>query len=236
MNIFSHKKIALALFSVASLAACSDSKMDEPVKPEPVPMEYTYRLTVLNNTNNQPLTPVAFVLHNGDYKAWQVGEPASDALEKLAESGDVTDFIKDTAILAGKAGEGIVMPGMMHTIEVTVNTRENLMYSAATMLANTNDAFSGLMQRDISMLEVGKSITMNAPVYDAGTEANTEKAGTLPGPVDNGEGYNKTRDDVNFVSRHGGIVSKDDGLTMSVLNQSHRFDNHVAKFTIERIK
>ena len=111
-----------------------------------------------------------------------------------------------------------------------------MMFSAATMLVNTNDAFTGLKQQDVSALEVGESLNLISMVYDSGTEANTESVGTMPGPADNGEGYNAIRDDIGFVAMHSGIVSNDDGLALSVLNQSHRFAAKVAQFTLERIK
>jgi hypothetical protein len=74
------------------------------------------------------------------------------------------------------------------------------------------------------------------PAWDAGTEANSEASGTIPGPADGGEGYNATRDDlVNFVAIHRGVISADDGLNSSILDESHRFDNPVARVMIERI-
>jgi hypothetical protein len=70
--------------------------------------------------------------------------------------------------------------------------------------------------------------------YDAGTEANSEAKGTMPGPADGGEGFNASRDDVDFVHIHPGVISMYDGLADSVLGASHRFDNPVLAVTIMR--
>ena len=233
-------KIVPIILGVASLIACSDNdnNMAVPEEPTPVPApaEYSYRLTVLNLTHNQPLSPLAFALHQTSYRPWTIGMAASSGLEILAEGGATTDFLNDPEIMAGLAGDGIIKPGMSQSVELTVSQRDNLMFSAATMLVNTNDAFTGLNARDIASLELGESLMMTGPVYDSGTEKNTESSGTMPGPADNGTGFDATQDDVGFVTMHAGVVSQDDGLTNSVLDQSHRFDSTVAKFTIERIK
>ena len=77
---------------------------------------------------------------------------------------------------------------------------------------------------------------MILPVLDAGTEANSEAAGTIPGPADGGEGYNAERDDADLVSFHPGVVSADDGLMMSALTSAHRFDNPAVKLSITRVE
>lgn len=42
--------------------------------------------------------------------------------------------------------------------------------------------------------------------------------------ADGGEGFNAARSDINDIVRgDGGVVTADDGLSSSVLNQSHRF-------------
>ena len=103
------------------------------------------------------------------------------------------------------------------------------------MLVNTNDAFAGKGGIDLNALALGEQVTMNLPVYDAGTEGNNELAGTIPGPADGGEGFNAARDDVNVVSRHSGVVTNIDGYADSVLDESHRFDTPVARLTVRRV-
>ena len=85
-------------------------------------------------------------------------------------------------------------------------------------------------------MAVNDSMAMMLPVYDAGTEANSEAAGTIPGPADGGEGFNAERDDADTVSYHPGVVSSQDTLPDSVLMAEHRFDNPVARLIITRVE
>jgi len=224
-----------------TLTACLDdddnSKAMEtpPPPPPPAPVEYSYSVTVTNLTYAQPLSPLGVVLHT-DGKMWMVGETASSALEKLAEGGDNSDFIADANALAANSGDGVVLPGSASTVVVSTTDRTATFFTAATMLVNTNDAFSGLTGVDISTMAIDDVKSWNLNVYDSGTEANTEVMGTIPGPADGGTGFDATRDDVDFVALHSGVVSQDDGLSNSVLTQAHRFDNPAIKLTITRTK
>ena len=71
---------------------------------------------------------------------------------------------------------------------------------------------------------------------DAGTEVNSEAAGTMPGPADGGEGFNATRTDTGYVAMHPGVVTVDDGLTNSVLTVQHKFDNPAVRIMVTRIE
>ncbi len=109
---------------------------------------------------------------------------------------------------AASSGEGVVMPGLASTIEISTTDRNATFFTAATMLVNTNDAFTGLTGIDISTMAIDDVKSWNLNVYDAGTEANSEAMGTIPGPADGGTGFDETRDDINFVAMHSGVVSK----------------------------
>jgi hypothetical protein len=231
----SKSKLTLVATLALLLSACNDSNNDSPVVETPEPVEYSYTVSVTNLTYAQPLSPLGVILH-AESKMWMVGESASIALENLAESGDNSDFIADSNVLAAISGEGVVLPGAVSTVEISTTDRTATYFTAATMLVNTNDAFSGLTGIDISTLAVNDKKSWNLSVYDAGTEANSEAAGSIPGPADGGTGFDATRDDVDFVGYHSGVVSQDDGLSSSVLTQAHRFDNPAVKLTITRTK
>jgi len=220
------------------LAACSDSGdniSQEPVRAEPQPQQKVFTVSVTNLTNNQPLSPLALISHS-EGAIWTINQPASIALENLAESGDNSMLLAaDFAVSAVNGGQ-IIPPGGAQTITMQVPLSGQAYLSLATMLVNTNDAISGLNRVDVTNLQTGRSLSYKARSYDAGTEANSELAGTIPGPADGGEGYNSTRDDVDFVSHHSGVVTADDGASNSVLNESHRFDNPVMRVTITRIQ
>ena len=104
------------------------------------------------------------------------------------------------------------------------------------MLVNTNDAITAVQQVPLNSIAIGDSYPLMARAYDAGTEANTEAAGTIPGPADGGEGFNASRDDTGSVRVHPGVISVDGGLEDSVLSEVHRFDNPVALFSLTRIE
>lgn len=227
-------RLAINLLFGLAIIGCSDN--DNNVVATTPAAEFRYQLITENLTNNQPLSPVGFAIHNASFEPWRIGVAASLGLEMLAEGGDTTEFLNDANIVASVTGDAAIMPGASQTLELSVANKDNLMFSAATMLVNSNDAFTGLKQQDIAALEVGDEISITSLVYDSGTEANTESAGTMPGPADNGEGYNVALDDVGFVATHSGVVTEDDGLATSVLNQSHRFEAKVANFRLRRIE
>jgi len=232
------KPLVIAGLLTLGLTACSDNDNDVPPPVDPpieTPMEYSYSLTLTNLTYSQPLSPVAVSLH-GDAKMWQVGQAASVALEKLAEGGDNADFIALENNLATTTAESPTLPGTSVTVNISTMDPAATYLTVATMLVNTNDAFSGLTGVDISTLTLNQEKSWRLNVYDSGTEQNNEAAGTIPGPADGGVGYDSTRDDIDLVGYHSGVVSKDDGLPSSVLTQAHRFDNPAVKLTITRTK
>ena len=195
-----------------------------------------FQVSVTNLTNNQPLSPPLLAVHSDDVQTWRIGEPASEGLELLAESGDGSLLSDElTAARANvRLGDAVLPPGASETFAVRSNTRNGFNLTVATMLVNTNDAFTGVNSADLSSLERGESITLFARAYDAGTEANTEDAATVPGPAGGGEGYNEAREATDFVSLHSGVVTQADGLTASALDESHRFDNPVVRLTVTR--
>lgn len=194
-----------------------------------MPAMSQYEINIHNATNNQPLSPIAIVAHTSMHTPWQVGMPASSGLEWLAESGMATTWMDEISsalgdnLLWSDMGDGALMPGLSQSFNLTVESSEAPYITLASMLINTNDAFTGTQNMMINDLSMGETSTMYLPIYDAGTEANTETAGSIPGPAAGGEGYNAARDDTNFVSMHPGVVTADDGLSTSALDESHRF-------------
>ena len=242
--ILINKKLALTALVTVMLSACGGSSSDSEEMvvevPAPDPMfTYTYQVTVTNLTYAQPMSPVALVLHN-EGQLWSIGEMASVALENLAESGDNSAVLAESIVLSGQSGAGLLLPGMSEMVDVsyTVSDVNNapMMLSLATMLVNTNDAFTGINALAVNNLAVGESISLTTSSYDSGTEKNSELMTTIPGPASGGtgEGFNAERDDIDKVAMHSGIVSADDGLMVSALTQAHRFDNPTLAILITR--
>jgi hypothetical protein len=249
MKLFNNNvlKISAVAFTLASISACSDDEriveVEVPVErivevpaPIPVPVEYVYQVNVTNITAAQPLSPVAVVAHASG-NLWKVGEAASVELERLAEGGDNSALLARHDALASIGGAGPIAPGNSEMLEITVLDTSEALLSFATMLVNTNDAFAGLDAYPLANLsEVGMSWTTVLPTLDAGTESNTEAAGTIPGPADGGEGYNPTRSGRGIVYFHQGAVTADDGLSTSVLSVAHKFDNPSVRVTVTRVE
>ena len=226
--------LCLLMFSVFIGCGSNDDNDDD----RPAAVEATYMVTATNLTNNQPLSPLAIVIHNEGYEGWYLGDAANDVLEVLAESGNPTDFLGEadgnTEVVDTETGAGIVLPGDSDFVTMTVTHSSGLLLTGATMLVNTNDAFTGVNAGRIGDLEVGESKIFLSQPWDAGTEGNIETAATIPGPAGGGEGFNLTRDDRDFIAAHQGVVTQDDGLVTSVLDESHRFLGPVARFVVTR--
>ncbi len=233
--------LSLALVSIAALflSACGSDDNENVMTPEPpalpTPVNVSYEITLTNLTHLQPLSPVAVILHQ-EGSLWGIGESASVELEQMAEGGDNSGLLGLSMVLASESGVAPIPPGGSETISITVQDITDAKLSIASMLVNTNDAFTGLNAWNLDQLEVGQSYRVNAKVYDAGTEANSEALGTIPGPADGSEGagYLEQRNDVDFVAGHPGVVTADDGLTSSVLNSMHKFDNPALRIVITR--
>lgn len=238
------KSLLVAMAAVSFLAACSDDDNDNDVVETPddtpvveTPVEVAFDVTVLNLTAGQPFSPIAAIVANSDYSIFTLTEAASVELEYLAEGGQ-TSFLIDAATeaYATAAGDAPFGPGSTQTVSLRFTEEElaSAYLNAVTMLVNTNDAITAAQGIDLSAMEVGDSYTVRTASYDAGTEANTEGSGTMPGPADGGEGFNATRDDTDQVLAHPGVITADDGLTTSRLSAVHRWDNPVAQIMVTR--
>ncbi|MCB1954705.1 MAG: spondin domain-containing protein [Rhodocyclaceae bacterium] len=225
--------IAAAL--LPTLAACGGHGGDDDARVE----MHTLRITVANLTANQPLSPVLVSLHRSG-APWTAGMPASSGLERLAEGGDGTALAAELAAQGGivdATGSAPVGPGAGDSFELSYPAAEDAQLSLATMLVNTNDAFSGLSALPVGAMAAGDRQQFVLAAWDAGTEANSEAAGTIPGPADGGTGFDPQRDDpLDAVRLHAGVVSRDDGLADSTLGSKFRFDNPVLRVTVERVR
>jgi len=227
------------------IAACSSDDVPPPTSPPAPtpPSSATFEISVTNLTNAQPLSPIAVIGHDDSYRVFSVGEPATVGLEVLAEGGSNADLLVEAAgddgVLATVASANPIPPGGSTSVRFTVLLTElpTAEVSVSTMLVNTNDAFTGINGMPIGDLAVGDSRRGSGIAYDAGTEANTEEAIHIPGPIGGGEGFNADRDDrFDRVTMHSGVVGRDDGFATSDLDNQHRFDNPVLRATVTRVE
>lgn len=202
----------------------------------------SYSVTITNLTNNQVLTPLAVVMHEAGYSAWALGQPASSGLEHLAEAGDVSLFLQEARannyVVNTAAGASVIPPNSSATVNISAGHSHSLEISLASMLADSNDAFTGVNNWVVGNLDVGESASVMTRVFDAGTEANTETGDTIPGPsstVGATGGYSEDSDD-SVVTIHPGVVTADDGLSTSALDESKRWLSYAAKIVVTRDK
>lgn len=215
------------------LAGCHGSSSKDP-DPQPKPEPIMYELTLTNATAGQFFSPPAVVLHESGFQAWRIGESASLGLEMLAEGGASADFIAEFAMVHESMGASSPLaPGDSMSMTLMADAGGDVSLTIASMLVQTNDAFTGTASWSLDELMAGQSARRLLPVYDAGTEMNTETQASIPGL--GGEGFNAERDDLGKVAMHPGVVSAVDGLPTSALDASHRFDQGALMATVKRL-
>src|SRR3954469_4970475 len=118
----------------------------------------TYEVTITNITaSKQALSPLVIATHPASAHAWQMGQLASKGLEMVAEDG-MPDLLANE--LKGVATDvatthAHLLPGDSITVHITAHQDDVL--SAASMLVETNDGFTGL---DSVALSAGDHDTM----------------------------------------------------------------------------
>jgi LPXTG-motif cell wall-anchored protein len=139
-----------------------------------------YAVTITNLTAKQVFSPPLVATHANSMHVWQVGGMASPGVRIVAEDGAheaLADELRGKVTdLQALGMQGKVKPG--ESVTVNISARPNDVLSVAFMLVQTNDGFTGLDNLPLTNSRVVSEI----PVYDAGTEENTEKASDVPGP------------------------------------------------------
>jgi hypothetical protein len=145
-----------------------------------------YRVTVANLTGGQPFTPPAVALHSPEVEAFSVGEQASDAIQALAENGNLQPLAsalqESDAVGALATGDAPLVPqqdpggtGNPYFTSLELEASESATHlTFLSMLIATNDGFTGLDTVELPE-EPNASETYYASAYDAGTERNTEQ-------------------------------------------------------------
>jgi len=202
----------------------------------------TYEVTVTNATNNVTFTPIIGVTHTAAASLFEVGEPASVALEELAEGGSPAlleadfDAIRNTVVeiatAAGTPADGpFTAAGQTATFRIRAHQGADRL-SMAAMLLPTNDSFMAL---NGVRLPASGSATFAAIGYDAGTELNNQLCTDIPGPqcdgTPDGEGTNPERNDRgDFVHVSSGVHDVGD-----LAAYAYDWRNPVAIVTVTRI-
>lgn len=191
-----------------------------------------YVVTVTNITKGQIFTPVIVSTHRWGVKLFTLGEPAKEALEKLAEGGDTVPlaaYLKRRGARDVATATGVLPPGESVTLRVRTDER-HAWFSVAAMLIPSNDAFMAVNGMRGPEGRGRRSIL--SPAYDAGTEANDELCVSIPGPPDvcAGEGYNPNAGE-GYVYVHAGIQGVGD-----LRPGKYDWRNPVARITVRRVE
>jgi hypothetical protein len=239
MSNFKRFGYGVFLTTTAILLSACDAFDGDNDKAKEVTVEVelmSFTVTVTNLTNAQPFSPVGVALHS-DSVWWELGQSATDALEQMAEGGDNSALLNLPEVISADSSDTALAPGESISFTLTLEAQSGVYFSTAAMLVNTNDGFTGITGVMLDDMDVGDTTKVNRAAYDAGTEANTEAMGTMPGPADGGEGYNAVRDDIgDLVAMHSGVVTQDDGNSESVLTGLNKFDNPVVSIFITRLE
>lgn len=215
-------------------------------------------ITLTNATHGVYFTPVFAAAHNNTVSIFQSGSAASDALESMAEGGDISGLVTAATNASANvadggnsgapgASNGPVGPG--NSVTFTINTDSGNDYlSLAAMLLPTNDGFVGLSNWKIPTTAGTYRINLNA--YDAGTENNDELAASIPNApfvssfgtpggqgnavTSGGTGVTAAGDENGVVHIHAGNLGDlNNTAGVSDINSSlHRWLNPVARLTV----
>lgn len=251
MRLQTLKQLAVVPLASALLVACgsdNDNNSSKPKPPVAEPKSVELQISITNLTAGQPQSPSGVIVHRSGYLAFDEGKAASVAIEQMAEGGDAKPLLAEananSQVLKTYEGPAAVGPGANRTFTMKVDGVDNtaeLYLTSLTMLVNTNDAFTGVNNVALGNLAVGESKRWNGPVWDAGTELNSEASGTIPGPADTSsaadKGFNAERNDLNNkVVFHPGVITQAEGLASSVLTVAHRFDQPAVAIRVTRVK
>lgn len=198
-----------------------------------------YEVTITNLTPGQTFTPQLVATHSAKLALFELGQPAGDALEVLAEGGDTAPL---TEVLLSSPYEvadvqtvpGLLGPGQSVTV-IVEGTRFERYLSLAAMLIPTNDTFVAIDSMRLPRYQ--RSVT--ALAYDAGTEANDQNCLSMPGPRCGGEGYSPgpNEGDEGFVHVSNGFHSLPAAEVGEVLGpQVYDWRNPVARVEVRRIR
>lgn len=198
-------------------------------------LDPVYEITLTNLTpatvegGSQVFSPPLLAVHKPSVGLFRVGGYATDALAALAEDGDRSGLIAaldgspkvmDTAVADAPIG-----PGGSATWTVTAGKKFRRL-SAAFMLVNTNDGFSGV---DRILLPEGGSESWYLSTYDAGSEENTELAEHIPGPCCGSPGMGV--DERLKIRMHEGITGVGD-----LDPADYGWEDPAAMLTITRVR
>ncbi|MEM7306363.1 MAG: spondin domain-containing protein [Planctomycetota bacterium] len=222
-----HRSKLTALAVLGSAAALAFSTY-APAAPGGGPA--TFEVTITNLTPGQIFSPVLLATHDSTATVFRGGETASAELALLAEEGDNSTLFAAlsaaSAVLDVQSGTANIAPGGSETIMIQGAPDARLL-SMASMLVTTNDTFAGL---DSVPLPAGRSATLFAYGWDAGSEANSENCMYVPGPPCGSGGSHDPSPAEGFIAISNGVHGQG-----SLVPSEHDWRGPVARIAIRRL-
>ncbi|MCJ8278026.1 MAG: hypothetical protein HRT44_05420 [Bdellovibrionales bacterium] len=191
-----------------------------------------FKVTVVNLTKGQPITPPVLTVHAPGYQPVHLGQQASQGLSELATDGVTDTLVQELAnekkVVRTAVGDGVILPGSKAEIMVEANN-PYFKVSFVSMLARTNDAIA-VAQNISTKLKVGQKVIKLAKVYDAGAELNAESCEHIPAPPCGNPGVSAGEGE-GFIRPHEGLLGIAD-----LIAERDAFANKVAKIIVERVQ
>lgn len=191
--------------------------------------ERYYEVTVTNVTKGMTFTPIMVATTRRGDTFVELGQPASEAVEIMAETGNLDPLQAsiDALDISNSAFLPFLAPGESVTQLVQTNGRyRNL--SIAAMLVPSNDTFFAV--NGVSVPRGKRTVSWTVGAYDAGTELNDELCVSLPGPGCGGDPGPVSSNGEGYVYVSNGIRGVGD------LDADLRdFNNPVARITVTRL-
>ena len=242
------KRLMLVLVAVA---ACAETPTAPEAADVPAALEdhgaytggeRTYRVTIYNLTDGQPLTPPILATHRRGTRIFQPGKRASEGIMQLAENGNGAPLLEqlngDPRVSAIATAGAPVFPQGSLSMDITADGGATRL-SWASMLICTNDGFTGLRGLRLPQ-KVGQKKARVVGGYDAGTEINTEDFNDIvpPCPALTGVATDKPGTGTSnpalaqngTIRHHRGVYGRAD-----LLPELHGWKGPVARVVIERI-
>lgn len=226
------KKVIIGLLGLVALAALSIGVVTGATTGQTAG-GINYEVSITNLMPGQILSPAIVATHTKDNAPlFTLGEAASPQLAAMAEDADSSglmalwadnDQVNDARVIAFDGGP--IPPGRTATGVVNISGRATRL-SLASMLVSTNDGFVAL--NGMSVLGAVNH-AVRVPVYDSGSEANTENCAYIPGPPC-GNHVHDASESEGFVHIHNGVHGGG-GLDPA----QHDWKNPAALITIRRV-
>lgn len=138
-----------------------------------------YRVTVANVTAGNVLSPFLAVVQPAGSSLFRVGEPSSEGLAALAETGNAQLLIAEVQGRGQNTfaqADGVLHAGEAKSVELTLAAQAfaaQPFIQIAAMIGRSNDSFVSAKSPRLDALPRGGKVSFEARNFDAGSEENT---------------------------------------------------------------